>query len=130
MVINGVKGRIKVGQESGIPKTIYYLCRYHNYKWIRQMNAGFEVLTVVVMNSFIFWGVMPCSLVSQLRFQGTISPPSSGLRSSSCWFLAWLSFHPWRWKQQVPPKCQLTFTGLHGVTSHKTELFQMKNLQK
>jgi hypothetical protein len=31
MVTDGVKRRIKVGEENGIPKTIYYLCRY-NYK--------------------------------------------------------------------------------------------------
>jgi hypothetical protein len=24
----------------------------------------------------------------------------------------------------VPPKCRLTFNGLHGVTSHKTEIFR------
>jgi hypothetical protein len=38
-------------------------------------------------------------------------------------FLAWLILRLWRWRQHVPPKYWLTFNGLHGVISHKTELF-------
>jgi hypothetical protein len=37
----------------------------------------------------------------------------------SCWFLAWLTLQPWRWRWHVPPKLQSTFTGLHGTTSQK-----------
>jgi hypothetical protein len=29
---------------------------------------------------------------------------------------------PWRWRRYFLPKRQLTFTGLHGVVSHMTEL--------
>jgi hypothetical protein len=39
------------------------------------------------------------------------------------WFLAWLILWPWWWRWHVPPKCWLTFNGLHGVISQKTELF-------
>jgi hypothetical protein len=39
----------------------------------------------------------------------------------SCWFLAWLTLQPWRWRRHVPLKCQLTYNGLHGIISQKTE---------
>jgi hypothetical protein len=41
----------------------------------------------------------------------------------SSWFFARLIFRAWRWRRYVPPKRRLTFTGLHGVISQKTELF-------
>jgi hypothetical protein len=37
--------------------------------------------------------------------------------------VSWPIFQLWKWRQIVPPKCQLTFSGLHSVTSQKTELF-------
>jgi hypothetical protein len=37
-------------------------------------------------------------------------------------FLAWLILRPWRCRRYVPPKRRLTFDGLHGVISQKTEL--------
>jgi hypothetical protein len=37
--------------------------------------------------------------------------------------LAWLTLWPWRWRQYVAPKCQFTFTRLHGIISQMTELF-------
>jgi hypothetical protein len=40
-----------------------------------------------------------------------------------CWFLAWLILQPWRWKQHVPQKHWLSFNGIHGIISQKTELF-------
>jgi hypothetical protein len=40
----------------------------------------------------------------------------------SRWFLSRL-IRPWRWRRYVPPKCRLTFSGLHGVISQKTVLF-------
>jgi hypothetical protein len=42
---------------------------------------------------------------------------------TSCWFLTWIRLRPLIWKRYVLPKRQLTFTGLHDVTSLKTELF-------
>jgi hypothetical protein len=33
-----------------------------------------------------------------------------------------LILRPWRWGRHVPPKCRLTFNGLHGVTSQKIEI--------
>jgi hypothetical protein len=41
----------------------------------------------------------------------------------SRWFLYWLIFRPWRWRRHVPLKRRLSFNGLHGVISHKIELF-------
>jgi hypothetical protein len=38
---------------------------------------------------------------------------------SSCWFLVWRTFQPWRWRQHVPPRLQLIFDGLHGIISKK-----------
>jgi hypothetical protein len=32
-------------------------------------------------------------------------------KSVSCWFLAWLTLQPLRWRRCVPPKYQLTFNG-------------------
>jgi hypothetical protein len=43
------------------------------------------------------------------------------LRASS-WFPAWLTVRPWRWRSLCPYKTSLTFTGLQGVISPKTEL--------
>jgi hypothetical protein len=37
--------------------------------------------------------------------------------------LAWLTLRKWSWRRYVPPKCHVTFTGLHGVISQKIELF-------
>jgi hypothetical protein len=48
---------------------------------------------------------------------------SVSLMPDSCWFLIWLTLQPWSWRRYVPLKCQLTFTRLQGVISHKTELF-------
>jgi hypothetical protein len=30
---------------------------------------------------------------------------------------------PWRWRRHVPPKCHLTFKGLHSIISQKIKLF-------
>jgi hypothetical protein len=39
---------------------------------------GFEVLTAVVMGSYIFWDITPCSPLKVNRLFGGTSPPSSG----------------------------------------------------
>jgi hypothetical protein len=45
------------------------------------------------------------------------------LLSASFWFPVWLILQHWRWIRHVPPKCQLSFNGLHYVTSQQAELF-------
>jgi hypothetical protein len=42
---------------------------------------------------------------------------------ASWWFLAWLIILPWIWRRPVPPERLLTFNGLDGVISQKTQLF-------
>jgi hypothetical protein len=42
---------------------------------------------------------------------------------ASCWFLAWLTLQPCRWRLCVPPKCRLTFNRLYGFISQKIKLF-------
>jgi hypothetical protein len=40
--------------------------------------VGFEVLTMVVMKSTVFWDIMPCNpLKVNQHFGGTKTPPSS-----------------------------------------------------
>jgi hypothetical protein len=41
----------------------------------------------------------------------------------SSWFLAWLILPARRWRQHVPLKRLMTFTGLHIIIAQKTELF-------
>jgi hypothetical protein len=44
--------------------------------------VGSEVLTPVVIKSYIFWDITLCSpLQSPLTFRGNISPPSSGSKN-------------------------------------------------
>jgi hypothetical protein len=40
-----------------------------------------------------------------------------------CWFLARFILQPWGWRRDVSLKRQLTFNGLHAVTSQKMEFF-------
>jgi hypothetical protein len=44
------------------------------------------------------------------------------LLSALCRFLAWLTLQPCRWRQYVPLKDWLTFTGLHSIISQNIEL--------
>jgi hypothetical protein len=89
--------------------------------------VGFEVLTVVIMKSTIFWVITPCSpLKVNPRFGGTYR---LHLQGRVChlllrWFLAQLNFRPWRWRQYIPPKRRLTLNGLHGVISQEMVLFK------
>jgi hypothetical protein len=45
------------------------------------------------------------------------------LLTTSCWFLAWITLRPKRWRRYVPPKLRLPSTDPHGVISHKIGLF-------
>jgi hypothetical protein len=67
----------------------------------------------------------------QPTFRVNISLPSSRSKNkaSSCpllsrLYLARLILRPWRLRRYVPPKCRLTFNGLHGVISQKLALFE------
>jgi hypothetical protein len=95
------------------------------------LNNRFEALTAVTIKSSIFRVIIPCiPLKVKWHFGGTYYLNLQGRRVSQArnqkeggsMFLAWLSLRSWRWKRHVPPKRQLTFTGLHGVTFQKTYL--------
>jgi hypothetical protein len=79
------------------------------YDFCWQLYGNWQHWTVVkVLKSSVFWDIMPCSPLKATCFH---------------WFLAWLIFWPWRWKQHVPSKRWLIFNGLHDVMSQKVELF-------
>jgi hypothetical protein len=86
--------------------------------------VGFEVLTVVVMKSTIFWDITPCSPLRFNRcFGGTYRLHLQGQRirqtrsqHESKW-KAERILRPRRWRRYVPPKRQLTLNGLHGIIS-------------
>jgi hypothetical protein len=83
--------------------------------------AGFEIPTMVVMKSSIFWDItLRSPLKVNRRFGGIFR---QGLLPSPRWFLAWLIIRPWRWRRNVPPKRRFTFNGLHGVIFQKIEHF-------
>jgi hypothetical protein len=73
------------------------------------------------MKNSIFWDITQRSLVKvDQHFSGTYRfHLQRGLPPALCWFLAWLTLQPWRWRQYVPLTCQLTFTGLHSIISQK-----------
>jgi hypothetical protein len=74
--------------------------------------------TALIQKSTIFWDIMPCSpLKVYWCFGGTCR------HLLSCWFLVQLIFRPWRWRQHVALKRQLTFNRQHGVISQKIVLF-------
>jgi hypothetical protein len=104
----------------------------------------FEVLRAVVMNSYIFWDIKPCSLLKiSSHFRRTchlhlqdriicqaIKQHDAGIKQQLCllhasrWFLAWLILQSWTWMRHVPPKHWFTFNRLHGDIGQKTELFK------
>jgi hypothetical protein len=52
-----------------------------------------------------------------------MSPPSSACHLLSRWYLARLILRPWKWRWHVPAEGRLTFNGIYGVISQKTERF-------
>jgi hypothetical protein len=77
--------------------------------------VGFEVLTVVVMKSYIFWDITPCSLLKVNQcFGGTCRVHVQGFDGL---------FTRQRWRWHAPPKHRLTFSGLRDICQ-KIELFQ------
>jgi hypothetical protein len=64
--------------------------------------------------------------VSKIRSQHEAERKRSKLGATAllaACLLAWLTFRAWWWRGHAPPKRRLTFTGLHGVVSQKTEIF-------
>jgi hypothetical protein len=92
--------------------------------------SGFYILRVVVMNSFIFWNIRPCSpLKVNWCFGGMCHFNLQGKRISqarnqceAC------SKQGWRWKWHVLEKHRLAFNRLHSIISHKIELFRFCSL--
>jgi hypothetical protein len=77
-------------------------------------SVGFEDLTSVV----IFWDITPCSpLKVNRRFGETcrLHPALLGYMRQARFLICY--FRPWISRRHVPPKCRLTFNGLHGVIS-------------
>jgi hypothetical protein len=102
---------IKTVGSSTLQVTIFlyqYVCTMHlNHKKqpkIIWTNAGYEVLSAVIMNSSSF-----CHI-----------PPWSSVLSASCWLLIWLNIRPWRWERYDPPKSRMTSTALHFLCEHSS----------
>jgi hypothetical protein len=97
-------------------------CRSLSTDWcaqdVKYNSVGFEVFTMVTMNSTIFWVVMPSCSVVYRRFVLIYFFHPHG------WLPAWLPFRPWKWKQYVPSKRWETSTGLYGITSHTTVIYR------
>jgi hypothetical protein len=97
-------------------------------KWhINFYDVGFEVLTAVTRKSLFFWDIMPYSpLKVNGHFGGTYRLQSQGrsMKQVASRALAWLILRPCRWRRHVPPKCPLTFSGLHSVIYQKIEFFK------
>jgi hypothetical protein len=94
----------------------YPISRYA-FQWVssrymlieRQMwrkYIGFEVLIPVFMKTSFFWDITQCSPLIILVLLATYYPEDG--------------------RRHVPPKCQLTFNGLHDITSQKTDFFMTK----
>jgi hypothetical protein len=88
-------------------------------------NAGFEILTPLVMKSTIFWNITPCSSVCQTTFRKkhiTIfrleeqAKAQSSMKQvaskSSWWFHPWFIIRTWKWMHYSAPKRWSNFHGL------------------
>jgi hypothetical protein len=73
------------------------------------------------MNNYICWNITLCNPLKVNRHLA--GKCLLCLLTASCWFLAWLILRPWRCRRHVPPKRQLTFSGLRVVISQTTEFF-------
>jgi hypothetical protein len=120
---------------------LQFSATWYTYTGISPVNLSiihieFEVLTAVVMRSSIFWDITLYSMLKiNRRFGGTCCLHLHGGRTNQVrnqlelrwqaqrWFLVRLILRPWRWRWHVPPERRLTFNGIHGVISRKTELF-------
>jgi hypothetical protein len=109
-------------------------------EWSQKRPVGYEVLTVVVMNSSILWNIMPCSLLKvNRRFRGTwhlqlqgqrinkaINQHDSRALLATCFDVGFLLGYSSTLKTRgnIPPKCRLSCNGLHGIIYHKIEFLK------
>jgi hypothetical protein len=70
----------------------------------------------------VFWDITlssPLNVICYIRGIGCFHLRGTRaevcLLPASCRYLVWLILLPWRWRQQVPLKCWLTFSGLHDT---------------
>jgi hypothetical protein len=47
------------------------------------------------------------------------------LLPASCWFLAWVTLQPWKWRWNFAPKRRFVFNGLQGVTFQKIQMLRI-----
>jgi hypothetical protein len=103
----------------------------YKYVLVKKLSQATLFVTLFWHQSYIIITPFPTGCV-KMNFYMLLSSVANGLFYSSStnryktyehWFLAWLVLQPWRWKQHVPLKCQLTFYGLHGTVSQKIEFF-------
>jgi hypothetical protein len=81
----------------------------------------FEFVTMVVMKSFVFWNITPCSVLKVNWRLGW-----SNLLSFQAWkIIQERIYHKARSKKRVPPKSLLTFTGPQAVISIEILIFKM-----
>jgi hypothetical protein len=78
--------------------------------------------------NFVTYDAMQ-SKESQLTFWTNILPPSPGLKTEQSKKPEWnrqqaeLTVWPRKCRQFIPPKCKVTFTGPHTITTQNKELF-------
>jgi hypothetical protein len=96
------------------------VCYMYKLKWIWRSHG-------VIVKSTVFWVV---KIVLQLRETQRLSSPQ--VSAWFCWFLAWNTLQPWRWRQYVPAKPR-AFSELRGVTTHKFSVYNkllLENMNK
>jgi hypothetical protein len=126
--------RSKLQSKWWIPSKIMLSCRI-----LCSLSGGYEEYCLLVyitqccplkVNGY-FGGTCRLHLqgqrVSRTRNQHK-SRRSSAYHLFSRWFLVRLTLWPWRWRCHVPLKRLLTFNGLHGFISQKTELVILSSL--
>jgi hypothetical protein len=94
--------------------------------------------STINLKGSIFWDITPCSplevtqsfggryrlhLQDRRKSQGRNQCESRWITEHACFHATWSILISWIWRRYVPPKRRLTFNGLHGVISQKTELF-------
>jgi hypothetical protein len=85
-------------------------CGRPDLEWVPKFRNGGQ-------KSSILWDTMTCSPLKVKHAASMLC-----LLHASCWFTVWLTLLPWRWRLTFSSKTS-TFTGLHGITSKRRELF-------
>jgi hypothetical protein len=102
-------------------------CNLEYIGFVNAFGSGWFIIWILcwTLKSSVFWDILPHSpLKVNQHFGGTCCLHHKlCLLSASCWILARLTPRPWRWRQYVPLKRQLTLNGLHGVVYQKMVLF-------